>query len=227
MKFLTKKNYIIFCLFIALFFEPKLFSGVSQANYKSKDISNYFSGIISTNQYYNRNAYEYLNRVRSINSIHSQFNIEFIRTLILLEKFKQADNFSKKVWKKEELFFEADLLLGLNFLIKEDYEMAAKHFKRTLEFEYNFLNAKELYENNKYANNMQLLIFPFQLNDVPLKYHQELYNATSMLETSIYENQFFANSINIIDYVADLSLATPSHAAKEVVPERKELLLRI
>jgi len=33
--------------------------------------------------------------------------------------------------------------------------------------------------------------------------------------------------INIIDYVADLSLATPSHAAKKVVPERKELLLRI
>ena len=33
--------------------------------------------------------------------------------------------------------------------------------------------------------------------------------------------------INIIDYVADLSLATPSHAAKRVVPERKELLLRI
>ena len=27
--------------------------------------------------------------------------------------------------------------------------------------------------------------------------------------------------INIIDYVADLSLATPSHAAKRVVPERK------
>ena len=130
MKFLTKKNYIIFYLFIALFFEPKLLAGVSQANYKSKDISNYFSGIISTNQYYNKNAYEYLNRVRSINSIHSQFNIEFIRTLILLEKFKQADNFSKKIWNKEELFFEADLLLGLNFLIKEDYEMAAKHFKR-------------------------------------------------------------------------------------------------
>ena len=33
--------------------------------------------------------------------------------------------------------------------------------------------------------------------------------------------------INIIDYVADLSLATPSHAAKKVVPERKELLLRV
>ena len=63
MKFLTKKNYIIFCLFIALFFEPKLFTADSRANYKSKDISNYFSGIISTIQYYNKNAYEYLNRV--------------------------------------------------------------------------------------------------------------------------------------------------------------------
>ena len=33
--------------------------------------------------------------------------------------------------------------------------------------------------------------------------------------------------INIIDYVADISLATPSHAAKKVVPERSELLLRV
>ena len=33
--------------------------------------------------------------------------------------------------------------------------------------------------------------------------------------------------INLIDYVADISLSTPSHAAKKVVPEREELLLRL
>ena len=33
--------------------------------------------------------------------------------------------------------------------------------------------------------------------------------------------------VNIIDYVADISLATPSHAAKTVVPERKDLLLKV
>ena len=33
--------------------------------------------------------------------------------------------------------------------------------------------------------------------------------------------------INIIDYVADLTCATPSHAAKRVVPERKELLEKV
>tara|TARA_B100000029_G_scaffold405208_1_gene405489 strand:+ start:533 stop:1789 length:1257 start_codon:yes stop_codon:yes gene_type:complete len=93
---------------------------------------------------------------------------------------------------------------GIKLLDRGNKKDAATHFKRTLEFEYNFLNAKELYENNKYVDNMQLLIFPFQLNDVPLKYHQELYNATSMLETSIYENQFFANSVNIIDFKNEL-----------------------
>ena len=33
--------------------------------------------------------------------------------------------------------------------------------------------------------------------------------------------------INLIDYVADISAATPSHAAKLVVPERKELVLNL
>ena len=33
--------------------------------------------------------------------------------------------------------------------------------------------------------------------------------------------------INLLDFVADISLATPSHAAKKVVPEREELLLRL
>ena len=31
---------------------------------------------------------------------------------------------------QDELFFEADLLLGLNFFIKKDYINAEKHFER-------------------------------------------------------------------------------------------------
>jgi len=130
MKFLTKKYYIIFYLLIALFFGSKLFTGISYANYKSKDISNYFSGIISVNQDYNKNAYEYLNKVKSIKNIHSRYNVEFLRTLVLLEKFKQANDFSKKIWNEKELFFEADLLIGLNFFINEDNDAAEKYFKR-------------------------------------------------------------------------------------------------
>jgi hypothetical protein len=131
MKFFIKKIYIIFFLLTILLIKSEAFAKESSIQYKKKDISNYFSGIISINQVHNDNkAFDYLGKVQSIHNRHSQYNIEFIRTLILLEKFKQALAFSKKVWTEDELFLEADLLLGLNSFIKKDYKRAEKYFER-------------------------------------------------------------------------------------------------
>ena len=131
MKFLIKKIYIIFFVLIILLTESEVFAKENNIQYNKKDISNYFLGIISINQYYNNNkAFKYLRDIQSIHNRHSQYNIEFLRTLILLEKFKQAFAFSKKVWVEDELFFEADLLLGLNSFIKKDYKSAQKYFER-------------------------------------------------------------------------------------------------
>jgi len=130
MKILIKKIYIILFLLIILLIATKVFARDSKIQYTRENISNYFLGIISANQDYNNEAFKYLKKVQSINNKHSQFNIEFIRTLVLLEKFKQAFAFSKSVWKEDELFFETDLLLGLNSFIKEDYISAEKYFKR-------------------------------------------------------------------------------------------------
>ena len=130
MKYLIKKIYIILFFLIALLIGNKVYAKTSEIQYTRENISNYFLGIVSTNQDYNDIAFEHLNKVRSIRDKHSQFNVEFIRTLVLLEKFNQAFDFSKKIWKQEELFFEADLLLGLNYFIKKDYSKAEEHFKR-------------------------------------------------------------------------------------------------
>ena len=131
MKFLIKKIYIIFFVLIVLLTKSETFAKENNIQYNKKDISNYFSGIISINQAHNDNkAFEYLGKVQSIHNRHSQYNIEIIRTLILLEKFKQAFAFSKNVWTEDELFFEADLLLGLNYFIKKDYKRAEKYFER-------------------------------------------------------------------------------------------------
>ncbi len=131
MKFFIKKIYIIFFLLTILLIKSEVFAKESGIQYKKKDILNYFSGIISINQVHNDNkAFDYLGKVQSIHSRHSQYNIEFIRTLVLLEKFKQALAFSKKAWSEEELFLEADLLLGLNSFIKKDYKRAEKYFER-------------------------------------------------------------------------------------------------
>ena len=41
---------------------------------------------------------------------------------ILIDKFNEGVNFSKKIWTEEEHFFDVDLLLGLNSFINKDYE---------------------------------------------------------------------------------------------------------
>ena len=98
--------------------------------YTRENISNYFLGIISANQDYNSKAYKHLKKVKTLKNTHYQFNIEFIRTLVLLDKFDEAFAFSRSVWDKNELLFEADLLLGLDFFVKQDYINAERHFKR-------------------------------------------------------------------------------------------------
>ena len=130
MKFFIKKIYIVFFLLIILLTVTKVFAKDSKIQYTRENIANYFLGIISVNQDYNNEAFKYLNKVQSIKNKHSHFNLEFIRTLVLLEKFKKAFSFSKSVWSEDELFFESDLLLGLNSFIKEDYISAEKYFER-------------------------------------------------------------------------------------------------
>ena len=46
----------------------------------------------------------------------------------MLEKFDEAFIFSKTIHKKNEFFFETNLLLGLNYFIKKNYIEAEKHF---------------------------------------------------------------------------------------------------
>ena len=130
MKFLIKKIYIILFLLVILLTTNKIFAKDKKIQYVEEDISNYFLGVISTKKNHNKEAFRYLKKVQSIKNKHSQFNVEFIRTNILLGKFKQAFAFSENIWSENELFFETDLLLGLDSFIKKDYIRAERYFKR-------------------------------------------------------------------------------------------------
>ena len=130
MRYFIKKIYFILLLVTILFLDTATYGKDSKVKYSRNNISNYLSGIISVNQDYTNAAFKYLNKVQSLKNDHSNFNVQFIRTLILLEKFEQAFAFSKDVWLEDEYFFETDLLLGLEFFIKNDYLNAEKHFER-------------------------------------------------------------------------------------------------
>ena len=130
MRYFIKNIYFILLLITILFLDTETFGKDSKVKYSRNNISNYLSGIVSVNQDYTNAAFKYLNKVQSLKNDHSNFNVQFIRTLILLGKFEQAFAFSKDVWLEDEYFFETDLLLGLESFIKKDYLNAEKHFER-------------------------------------------------------------------------------------------------
>ena len=130
MKFLIKKIYIILFFLTIFLIQLEAFARDSKALYTRENISNYFLGIVSANNNFNNEALRYLKKVESLKNRHSKFNVEFVRMLVLLEKFDEAFIFSKSVWDENELFFEADLLLGLDSFKKKDYKNSEKYFQR-------------------------------------------------------------------------------------------------
>ena len=132
MKSLIKKIHIIFILLIILLSSGKVLAKDSVIKYNSKDISNYFLGIWSINQNYNELAFKHLKKTQSLKDIHSKFNVEFIRTLILLEKFDEAVDFAKSLEKEKKFFFETYLVLGLDSYKNKDYPTADKYFKEII-----------------------------------------------------------------------------------------------
>jgi len=130
MKFLIKKNYIILLLFIIFSIVPATFAKDNTKEYSKETISNYFSGVVSANQDYNNEAFNNLKKVKLLKNKHSNFNLEFVKTLILLEKFNEAFSYVSSLEEVDKSFFEIDLILGLNYFIKKDYKNAEIYFEK-------------------------------------------------------------------------------------------------
>ena len=105
MKFFFKNIYIILFFLVAFLSPTYSLAKNNEAHYNKKNISNYFLGIVSVNNASDEKVFNYLNKVQLLKDKHTKFNIEFLRNLILLEKFDEAVSFSKKIWKEDEFFF--------------------------------------------------------------------------------------------------------------------------
>ena len=128
MKFLFNKIYIILILVILI--QSKVFARDNKDLYSKENISNYFIGLVSVKNHEDKEAYKYLKKIKSLKNIHFSYDKEFLRTLVILEKFDKAVAFSDEIWNEKKLIFEADLLLGLNSFVNKDYKTAEKYFER-------------------------------------------------------------------------------------------------
>ena len=130
MKFLIKKIYIILFLLCTLFTEANVSATENYSDYTKENISNYFSGMLSINQNNNKETLKYLKKIKPLKKKHTRFNVEYLRTLVLLERFEDAFSFSKSLSNNQQSFYESDLLIGLEYFLKNDYNKAEIFFER-------------------------------------------------------------------------------------------------
>ncbi len=95
---------------------------------QGKNISNYFSGILSLNSNQYSESYKYFNRLSNLERSHSNFGKRYLFTLVNLGKINEAFHFSKKLEKKNQSTFESDLIIGIYYLKNEENNLAKKYF---------------------------------------------------------------------------------------------------
>tara|TARA_B100000686_G_scaffold350543_1_gene446816 strand:- start:83 stop:1801 length:1719 start_codon:yes stop_codon:yes gene_type:complete len=123
-------------LFLIIFFS---FVAITTANavtkgddpiYSERNISNYFSGIISTKANKTNKALNFFKKTTLLKSRHLNYNVQFLRTLISLEKFNEAFIYANSLSAEESNFTEANLLIGIDAFLKKNYIKAEKYFQK-------------------------------------------------------------------------------------------------
>ena len=117
---------IIFILTIFLFYQTPIFSKSNSFNdFQSKNLSNYFSAIVAFENKDNSKALDYFNYSKNLINRHDPYFKKYIYSLVLENKIIQAINLVKNYRDKNNSnFFEAQLLLIIDSLKNEDFDIA-------------------------------------------------------------------------------------------------------
>ena len=118
-------------MILQLFYQTSSFSkSTSFDNFNSKDLSNYFSGIVAFENKSNSKALKFFNSSKNLIKDHDPYLRKYVKTLVLENKVSEAINVIKKNKNKNNTnFFDAHLLLILDSLKRNDIEKAYEDLK--------------------------------------------------------------------------------------------------
>ena len=124
---------IKFVLIIFLLYQTQLYSKSNSFNdLDSKNLSKYFSGIVAFENNDNTKALEFFNSSKILINEHELYLKRYIYSLVLENKVSQAINLVKNNRNKKNTdFFDANLLLILDSLKKNNYNQAKKYLEKT------------------------------------------------------------------------------------------------
>ncbi len=153
--------------------------------YSHKSISDYFSGLVSSNNNKNKLAIKYFSNLKHLKNSHNQFNQEIVFALLQSNKVEESFLYLKKLKSKNVNFFQANLLLGVNYLIEKNFKKSEKYFTSIIK--------------NKNFNDMERVIAEILLNHVRLfenksyDFNEALTNVPSNYENLVLIQKAFLN----------------------------------
>jgi tetratricopeptide (TPR) repeat protein len=127
------KIFIYVLIFFGFLSNFNVYSSNQNKFYSKKNISNYFLGIVSSNNNNNKLALKYLSNLSLLKNNHDQFNRELVFALVQTQKISQAFLYLKKLKTKNINFFHANLLLGINYFLEKKYKKSIGYFNSIIQ----------------------------------------------------------------------------------------------
>ncbi len=119
------KKFTIILVSLLLYQSPLLSKSNSFNDFDSKNLSNYFSGILALGNKNNSQALNFFNSSKILIDLHDPYLEKFVTTLVLENKVSQAINIIKiNAQQNNSEFFEAYILLALDSLKKNNVNKA-------------------------------------------------------------------------------------------------------
>ena len=97
-------------------------------NYNAKNISSYFSALISFDDYDYLKSQEFFRKIKDSKKHESSHSSRHIQSLIGLQKYTEAERYSRNLENKKKSNFESKLILGLSELKKGNSSNAKIYF---------------------------------------------------------------------------------------------------
>ena len=169
----------LFVILGLLYQTPGYSKSASFNEFNSRDLTNYFSGIVAFENQNNFDALKFFNASKVLLNKHDSYLKRYVYSLVLEDKVPQAINIIENNSNKSNLeFFDAYILLITNSLKKNNFEKAEKFLNQSLKFQnqnrfnlvifeslrqyiYTFKN-KKILSNKKNFGNISIINQAFQ-----------------------------------------------------------------
>ena len=126
-KFFKLKKLILQTLFLYIFLLTSSSMGLEKY-YRGDSVSNYFSGIISLQDYNYRDSYNFFKNLENLEDNHLRYSKSYIESLVNNSKINEAFQYSKKLKKKKLNFFHSDIVMISKFIKNNNFNKADKYF---------------------------------------------------------------------------------------------------